>query len=49
MNTLKTGNITANGVNFGFIEAGEGDLMMMLHGFPDHAASFEGQNLTILP
>jgi pimeloyl-ACP methyl ester carboxylesterase len=32
--------IVANGVDFHLLEAGEGPLVLCLHGFPDHARSF---------
>jgi len=32
--------IQANGLRFGYLEAGQGPLALCLHGFPDHAASF---------
>ncbi|MEX2294047.1 MAG: alpha/beta hydrolase [Acidimicrobiales bacterium] len=35
--TLNDGTITANGLSFGFLEAGEGPLALCLHGFPDSA------------
>ena len=33
--------ITANGVDFAYLEKGEGPLVLCLHGFPDHAPTFE--------
>ena len=41
--TLKTGIITANQLNFGYVEAGNGPLILALHGFPDHARTFRHQ------
>lgn len=35
--TISDGQITANGLSFGFLEAGEGPLALCLHGFPDSA------------
>jgi pimeloyl-ACP methyl ester carboxylesterase len=32
---------TANGVDFAYIERGEGPLVLCLHGFPDHAPTWE--------
>ena len=37
---LKTGSVMANGINFHFLEMGEGPLVLCLHGFPDNAYSF---------
>lgn len=33
--SLKTGSLRANGLDFHFLEAGEGPLALCLHGFPD--------------
>jgi pimeloyl-ACP methyl ester carboxylesterase len=33
--------ITANGIDFAYLEAGEGPLVLCLHGFPDHAPTWE--------
>src|SRR3990172_6582564 len=43
MAQFKTGSVQANGVRFATIEAGEGPLVLCLHGFPDHARSFRHQ------
>ena len=40
---LTTGTITANQLTFGYLEAGNGPLILALHGFPDHARSFRHQ------
>ena len=40
---FKTGSVAANGLRFGFLEAGSGPLVLCLHGFPDHARSFRFQ------
>jgi len=40
MHSLKTSSVDANGINFHFVEAGEGPLVLCMHGFPDHAYSF---------
>jgi pimeloyl-ACP methyl ester carboxylesterase len=37
------GAVTANGVRFATLEAGDGPLVLCLHGFPDHARSFRHQ------
>jgi pimeloyl-ACP methyl ester carboxylesterase len=38
---METKRVTANGVDFAYLEAGEGPLVLCLHGFPDHAPTFE--------
>lgn len=43
MKQFKTGNVSANGIRFAFLEAGSGPLALCLHGFPDHARSFRHQ------
>ncbi len=40
MNLDGTKRVTANGVNFAYLEKGEGPLVLCLHGFPDHAPTF---------
>ena len=40
MDDFKTGSVQANGINFHYLEMGEGPLALCLHGFPDHAYSF---------
>ena len=40
MADFNTGTISANGINFGYLEMGEGPLALCFHGFPDHAWSF---------
>ena len=40
MTEFKTGSVQANGINFHYLEMGEGPLALCLHGFPDHAYSF---------
>ena len=37
---MKQGKVLANGVEFHYLEMGEGPLVLALHGFPDHARSF---------
>lgn len=39
---IKPGRIAANGLEFAFLEAGEGPLALCLHGFPDSAQSWSG-------
>jgi pimeloyl-ACP methyl ester carboxylesterase len=43
MDDFKTGSVRANGLDFHYLEAGEGPLVLCLHGFPDHARSFRFQ------
>lgn len=43
MDDFKTGMVSANGVRFATLEAGDGPLVLCLHGFPDHARSFRHQ------
>ncbi|MBI3247000.1 MAG: alpha/beta hydrolase [Deltaproteobacteria bacterium] len=43
MQTFKIGSVKANGLNFHYLEMGEGPLVLCLHGFPDHARSFRHQ------
>jgi pimeloyl-ACP methyl ester carboxylesterase len=40
MTEFKTGSVQANGLNFHYLEMGEGPLALCMHGFPDHAYSF---------
>lgn len=37
---LKTGSVMANGLNFHYLEMGEGPLALCLHGFPDSAMTW---------
>lgn len=37
------GEVTANGLRFAYLEAGEGPLVLLLHGFPDNAHTWERQ------
>src|SRR5205807_3317041 len=43
MEQFKTGSVRANGIQFHYLEAGSGPLVLCLHGFPDHARSFRFQ------
>lgn len=43
MSDFKAGSVTANGLRFATLEAGDGPLALCLHGFPDHARSFRHQ------
>ncbi len=38
---LKTGRVEANGVAFHYLEAGQGPLVLCLHGFPDNAHTYD--------
>ena len=38
---METKRITVRGVDFAYLEAGEGPLVLCLHGFPDHAPTWE--------
>ena len=40
MAEFNTGTVNANGINFHYLEMGEGPLALCFHGFPDHAWSF---------
>jgi pimeloyl-ACP methyl ester carboxylesterase len=41
--TLRAGSVRANGLSFSTLEAGDGPLLLCLHGFPDHAYTFRHQ------
>ena len=43
MREFRQGRVSANGLEFAFLEEGEGPLVLCLHGFPDHARSFRHQ------
>jgi pimeloyl-ACP methyl ester carboxylesterase len=43
MSEFREGKVRANGLTFATLEAGEGPLVLCLHGFPDHARSFRHQ------
>jgi len=43
MTEFKRGAVQANGLQFATLEAGDGPLVLCLHGFPDHARSFRHQ------
>ena len=43
METWRQGEVHANGLRFATLEAGDGPLVLCLHGFPDHARSFRHQ------
>lgn len=40
---MQRGDITANGLRFAYLEAGDGPLVLLLHGFPDNAQTWERQ------
>ena len=41
MTGISTGSIQANGITFHYLEMGQGPLVLCLHGFPDHAYTYE--------
>ncbi|MDX2170699.1 MAG: alpha/beta hydrolase [Deltaproteobacteria bacterium] len=43
MSEFRRGEVRANGLRFATLEAGDGPLVLCLHGFPDHARSFRHQ------
>ncbi|MEO8603018.1 MAG: alpha/beta hydrolase [bacterium] len=43
MTEFRQGEVRANGLRFATLEAGDGPLVLCLHGFPDHARSFRHQ------
>ena len=43
MEQFRQGGVRANGLSFATLEAGDGPLVLCLHGFPDHARSFRHQ------
>lgn len=40
MEQFRTGKVGANGIDFHYIEAGSGPLVLCLHGFPDNAYTY---------
>ena len=40
MQDFKTGTVTANSVDFSYVESGAGPLVLCLHGFPDNALTY---------
>jgi pimeloyl-ACP methyl ester carboxylesterase len=40
---IRQGTIEANGIRFAFLEAGDGPLVLLLHGFPDNAWTWSRQ------
>jgi pimeloyl-ACP methyl ester carboxylesterase len=43
MTEIKRSNVEANGIEFTYLEAGEGPLVLLLHGFPDDPRTYEHQ------
>jgi pimeloyl-ACP methyl ester carboxylesterase len=43
MGETRTGKVRANGLEFAYLEQGSGPLVLCLHGFPDHAHTFDRQ------
>lgn len=42
-NAIRQSAVEANGLSFGYLEAGEGPLVLLLHGFPDNAWTWSAQ------
>jgi pimeloyl-ACP methyl ester carboxylesterase len=42
-NSIRQGSVKANGIRFGYLEAGTGPLVLLLHGFPDDAWTWSHQ------
>src|SRR6266480_740144 len=42
-NGPRQGRVNANGIEFAFLEAGDGPLVLLLHGFPDDAWTWSSQ------
>lgn len=40
---MRSGQVVANGIRFAYLEEGEGPLVLLLHGYPDSAHSWEHQ------
>src|SRR6202451_1733513 len=40
---MKEGRVVANGIEFAFLEEGSGPLLLLLHGYPDNAWTWEHQ------
>jgi len=40
---MKEGRVVANGIEFAFLEEGSGPLLLLLHGYPDIAWTWEHQ------
>jgi len=38
---METKRVHANGIDFAYLEEGDGPIVLCLHGFPDHAPTFE--------
>src|SRR5881396_3267060 len=38
---MSEGSVQANGITFTYLEEGEGRLVLLLHGFPDNAATWD--------
>jgi len=43
MTDIRTGTCRANGIEVAYLEAGSGPLVVLVHGFPDSAWTWEGQ------
>jgi pimeloyl-ACP methyl ester carboxylesterase len=40
---MREGRVTANGIDFAYLEEGDGPLVLLLHGYPDNARTWEAQ------
>ena len=38
---MREGTVEANGLRFAYVEEGEGPLVLLLHGFPDNALTWD--------
>ena len=38
---MREGSVEANGLTFAYVEDGEGPLVVLLHGFPDNALTWD--------
>ncbi|WP_428393510.1 alpha/beta fold hydrolase [Lichenicoccus sp.] len=45
--SIRTRELTVDSVTFTACEAGEGSLVLMVHGFPDEPATFDAQLLAL--
>ncbi|MGH2755010.1 MAG: alpha/beta fold hydrolase [Actinomycetota bacterium] len=40
---IREGRVAANGIEFGYLESGDGPLVLLLHGFPDNSWTWDHQ------
>ncbi len=43
MSELREGTVKANGLEFAYLEQGQGPLVLLMHGFPDNAHTWSHQ------